>query len=272
MQDLINSLKTIGLTEYEAKAYFFLVIHSILPADELCKVSDISPSRVYDVLSSLEKIGLVSVVPGKPKKYQAVIPSIALKSLIMKKEDEIKSEFDSLIEVERSMTKMLQSMSGVVRAPEKETFVGIIDGQSGLVRFNHALFRNTKKELLGFAGDMMWMKDELPNFKNMLDNKVDVKILGDVNTRNKVYVEKFVRMGVKVKTRPNDLKLRGFISDGKTLYISRKYKKSGFEELAKMGIKTATLTEDYIGFISHFEPLINAVRTYFYSIWNQSNT
>lgn len=270
-EEIVKSLKEVGLTEYEAKAYFFLVIYNVLPADELCKVSNISPSRIYDVLSSLEKISLVTVIPGKPKKYQAVQPTLALKSLITKKEEEIKSEFDSIIKVEKSITENLQKMLGVVKAPEKETFVGVIDGKAGVIRFSHALFRDTKKELLIFAGDMMWLKDELSNLKNLSDKKAVVKILGDITSKNKNYVEKAMKIGIEIKQKPKGLDLRSLVSDGRTLYISRKYKKSGFEELAKFGIKSSTFTEDYVALISHFRPLIESVRFYFNSIWNQSN-
>lgn len=267
LKNIIESFKKLGLTEYEAKAYFFLMVYNALPADELCRVSGISPSRIYDVLSSLEHAGLITNLPGKPKKYQVISPTISLQTLMLKKEEEMSKEIKNIRDSGELILKHLQSVVGSGKVPEKDMFIGIIEGRAGLTRFLHGLFRQTRKELLCFAGDMVWLENELNTFEELRKHGVSIKIFGDLTNKNKKIVEKAKTHGIEIKQRPNGTGLRGFISDGKILYISRKYKKSGFEKLAKLGIKTPNLIEDYSALISYFNPLVIALRTYFYFLW-----
>lgn len=269
LNEILESLKKLGLTEYESKAYFFLIVHNKLSADDLCKVSDISPSRIYDVLSSLEKKGLITSLPEKPKKYQAISPSVSLQSLITGKEEDLTKELRELRKTGDFITKYIESISGVQVSPEKRMFVGLIDGKSGLIKFSRALFGTTKKELLVFAGDMGWLEGELNRLSSMLKRHVSIKIFADISKKNKKNVEKAIKLGIQIKQKPKDMRIRGFISDGELVYISKKYKRSGFEKLAKLGIKTPFLVEDYIAMISNFKPLVNILKFYFNYYWNK---
>lgn len=58
MEDMINSLKDLGLSRYEAKAYIGLTKIITGNADEIAEISDLPRSRVYDILNGLEKKGI----------------------------------------------------------------------------------------------------------------------------------------------------------------------------------------------------------------------
>lgn len=267
--EIIEELKKIGLTEYEAKAYFFLSIHSSLPAEELCRVTGISPSRIYDVLSSLEKLGLATNLPGKPKKYQAIPPFVAISSLISRKEEELTDQIKKTLDSGKHLSQSLESLFGISKSPEKEMFVGMIDGREGLIRYSHGLFKVVKKEVLVFAGDMAWLKDELENFRQMTKKGVKIKIFGNIMKKNQEIINKARNIGIEIKQKPKGLELRGFMFDGNILYVSKKYKRSGFKQLAKLGIKTSSLVEDYAALISHHKPLIRALRNHFFYLWEK---
>src|SRR5208337_2239661 len=79
---LIRSLKTLGLSEYEARAYSALVMHDHAEAKELVEFLDISKPSVYGSLQSLEDMGLVVIANSKPATYRAVSPDMAVKLLM----------------------------------------------------------------------------------------------------------------------------------------------------------------------------------------------
>jgi len=82
-------LKQLGLSEYEEKAYLALVKLGKSSASEVSKEGEVSYGKIYEVLSSLERKGLVKVVPEKTKKFIASDPTNLIK-IIENKEEELK--------------------------------------------------------------------------------------------------------------------------------------------------------------------------------------
>lgn len=89
--EIYETLKQLGLTEYEARAYAELVLLGPSPATELCKVATIPKSKIYDVLESLMSKQMVEVFEEKPKLFRAIDSSIAIKSLVAEKEAQFKA-------------------------------------------------------------------------------------------------------------------------------------------------------------------------------------
>jgi len=55
MQNIINKLIGIGLAASEAKVYYYLLKREYFTAGEISKLSEVSPSKIYSILSKLEK-------------------------------------------------------------------------------------------------------------------------------------------------------------------------------------------------------------------------
>jgi len=84
------SLRDLGLSEYEARAYRALLTTGPTTAKELSQVSDVPMGRIYDVLNSIEQYNLVrSQSASRPKKYVAVEPETALDRLLQDKKREL---------------------------------------------------------------------------------------------------------------------------------------------------------------------------------------
>ncbi|WP_230739809.1 TrmB family transcriptional regulator [Methanooceanicella nereidis] len=79
---LIRGLKTLGLSEYEAKVYSALVVHDYAEAKEIIEYLDISKPSVYESLRSLEEMGLVVMTDTKPSVYKVLPPEMAVKILL----------------------------------------------------------------------------------------------------------------------------------------------------------------------------------------------
>ncbi|WP_339104944.1 helix-turn-helix domain-containing protein [Haloterrigena salinisoli] len=91
----MSSLRDLGLSEYEARAYRSLLNTGPTTAKELSRASDVPMGRIYDVLNSIEQYNLVrSQTASRPKKYVAVEPSTALDRLLEDKKRELEEKAD----------------------------------------------------------------------------------------------------------------------------------------------------------------------------------
>ncbi|MFD1565568.1 TrmB family transcriptional regulator [Haloarchaeobius amylolyticus] len=89
------SLRDLGLSEYEARAYRSLLNTGPTTAKELSRASDVPMGRIYDVLNSIEQYNLVrSQTASRPKKYVAVEPATALDRLLEDKKRELEEKVD----------------------------------------------------------------------------------------------------------------------------------------------------------------------------------
>ena len=77
-QQLLDSLKQIGLNLYERKLWVALLSRGSASAGELSSLAKVPHSRTYDVLESLAEKGFVVLQNTKPLKYAAITPSEAL--------------------------------------------------------------------------------------------------------------------------------------------------------------------------------------------------
>jgi len=87
------SLRDLGLSEYEARAYRALLETGPTTAKDLSRVSDVPMGRIYDVLNSLETQRLArSQTASRPKKYVAVESDTALDRLLDNKKRELEQQ------------------------------------------------------------------------------------------------------------------------------------------------------------------------------------
>jgi len=79
VKDVLSSLQTLGLSQYESQAYVALLRHPRVTAYELAKQSTIPPSKVYEVLERLRTKKLVGVVEtGGSARYVPLEPAEAM--------------------------------------------------------------------------------------------------------------------------------------------------------------------------------------------------
>ena len=99
---LIDSLKTMGLAEYEAKVYSTLVLFERAEVKRIYEYLNVPKPSVYQSLKGLMDKGLVMMVSSKPAIYRAVPPKIALRHLIEIHKNAEKSAFEELKRLEKS--------------------------------------------------------------------------------------------------------------------------------------------------------------------------
>ncbi len=108
------SLRDLGLSEYEARAYRALLNTGPTTAKELSRASDVPMGRVYDVLNSIEQYNLVrSQASSRPKKYVAVEPDTALDRLLEDKKRELEEKADQYEQIVSELSEELDAADPV---------------------------------------------------------------------------------------------------------------------------------------------------------------
>lgn len=108
------SLRDLGLSEYESRAYRSLLETGPTTAKELSRTSDVPMGRIYDVLNSLETQNLVrSQTASRPKKYVAVEPETALDRLLEDKEAELEEQLTQFENIAGELEAQLEASEPV---------------------------------------------------------------------------------------------------------------------------------------------------------------
>jgi sugar-specific transcriptional regulator TrmB len=108
------SLRDLGLSEYESRAYQSLLQTGPTTAKELSRTSEVPMGRIYDVLNSLETQELVrSQSASRPKKYVAVEPEKALERLLGSKREQLDEKLSRYEEIADELTAQLESAEPV---------------------------------------------------------------------------------------------------------------------------------------------------------------
>lgn len=119
-EEIENILKNFGFTDYEAKAYYALLLLGHSKAREISKVSGVPQSKIYEVLERLLEKNLVEVYTVRPKEFKAVSPAIVLKNFIEEEERKIKETKERVEELISSLNSMnTEVFEGIWASTEK---------------------------------------------------------------------------------------------------------------------------------------------------------
>jgi HTH-type transcriptional regulator, sugar sensing transcriptional regulator len=146
--ELLQTLQSFGLTQYEAKAFMALVSTGSASAYQISKVSGIPRARIYDILESLIDRGLVMAeeTNNGGKTYQPLPVDAFL--------EQQKRIWTSSFEAASLGLKQLES-----RQPQRENHLSTIKGTEGILSFCRTLIQGASNQILL----SMWspMYDEL---------------------------------------------------------------------------------------------------------------
>ena len=74
MESVVEKLKRVGLSEYEAKAYVALLNTHLCTATQVSEKSGVPRTKIYSVLEQLKQKGWVRIYSGVPLLFRAVDP------------------------------------------------------------------------------------------------------------------------------------------------------------------------------------------------------
>ncbi len=147
---LLNLLKQLGLNQYESRIYSSLLSMGALTAGELAEVSNVPRSRVYDVLTSLEKKGFALPQIGKPIKYLGLPVESAVSTVKSTLEDDYQKRVDFVTKLEKNLRSALEEhlSSSKKTADIQADFVGMLKGKSNVYGHIKHMISNSSKRII----------------------------------------------------------------------------------------------------------------------------
>lgn len=147
--EIIEVLKNLGFTEYEAKAYLALLSCSPSTGYAVAKNSGVPRSKIYEVLDTLSARGDILVSPGTTPLYQAVAP----KELIAARKAKAEENYDK---AERMLSRFEHS------ANDRENIWNITGHDAILQKVGECIDSAEKRILMEiWAEDYVELADKL---------------------------------------------------------------------------------------------------------------
>lgn len=149
LNDYIEQLQYLGLTERESNIYLALLSRSGFTASELQKVVKIPSTKIYDVLKKLVANGLCTerYIDGV-KFYEAVNPKIAFRNLV----DKYKNEVDrKSVIAEQLIESFLPIFNENREALSTLDFIEIIKDADLIQKRYLEVLSESKEEILAFV-------------------------------------------------------------------------------------------------------------------------
>ena len=214
---MLEKLKKLGLTEYEAKIYLALLEHGSMDTKQLSVISKVPQNRIYELAISLENKGFVKSLLGTPKKLEAIDFDAAKESFIRKKEEDLQQELKGI----RAMNLELAKAKETARNIGFWTFSGRERKEYARKRLNLRK-DNIKKEwkaVISVKTAYEYPKSLEIFFKSLRNRKVKVRIIMSNTPTGKRFARTFKKLGaeVKVKELPSNFKFE--IYDDKILFL-----------------------------------------------------
>lgn len=87
--EILGGLEELGLSKYEASAYYGLLGKGLITANDLAYCSSLPRTKIYSILKKLERKKLVFISNQKPLMFRALSPSDSFRILLLKHEEKL---------------------------------------------------------------------------------------------------------------------------------------------------------------------------------------
>lgn len=143
-----QALVSLGLTGYEASAYLALMRRGQATGADVARLAELPRQRVYDVLGSLVGRGLAVETPGRPTRYSAAQPDVALAQLL-------EQQRERLVALERDVAETLERLAPIYRAGRRENdpmnFIEVLRGPALVAKRFAEYEASAEREILVFT-------------------------------------------------------------------------------------------------------------------------
>jgi len=209
--EVLNVLQSLGLSDYESKVYFGLVLLGPAKASEISKQAEVPRSKIYEVLESLIEKQLVEVSKEKPKLFKAIDPEIAIKAMIANKEEEL----EILEERAKNLIKELHFL------PKEEKLAeGIWEQESGksieVLNKLAEMIRRARKYVIDITRDFSTSQALKDAIKDCLRRNVKVRMIClGINEDNYYRAKWYIDQKIPIRVFETKIHPRILVVDGK---------------------------------------------------------
>jgi sugar-specific transcriptional regulator TrmB len=159
----------LGLSLNQARVYLAILKLEKTTVGQVAKLSKVRREDVYRILPTLEKLGLIERLLGKPTEVRATLVSHALTSLVTEEKRKSQERLSDM----KSTVKKLSLKDWTQRPPEEESIYILIPDKPAILAKTSALIRNSRKEIALIA-DKARIAQVLANFPD--EHKHAIKI------------------------------------------------------------------------------------------------
>ncbi|MDD4126790.1 MAG: TrmB family transcriptional regulator [Methanomicrobium sp.] len=197
LETTIETLKKLGFTEYEARAYISLVGFGMATAREIHENSGVPQGRIYSVLKSLSDRNFIEFQEGNPSYYYAENPGAILGRL--------KTDMNKAID------KSTEYLSNLHLESKPPSMIWAIHSEWGIKNRLKTLIQNADKEIIIFVEDYSlfgWILPELKKLKRKVNVEIYAKNKADfagTNLRVTEFNEKMNSMMEKVTSMEKNI-------------------------------------------------------------------
>ena len=139
----MDLLLGLGLSLNQARVYLAILKLEKTTVGQVSKFSKVRREEIYRILPTLEKLGLIERLLGKPTEIRATLISNSLKSLVA--EEKRKSD-ERLLDM-KSKVKKLSLKDWTQQPPEKESIYILIPDTAAILTKTSGLIGDSRKEV-----------------------------------------------------------------------------------------------------------------------------
>jgi sugar-specific transcriptional regulator TrmB len=253
LANIIDDLKSFGLTSLEARVYLSLNQCGIMSANQIAKDSKIARAEVYRILNDLVEKEVVKERLGRPRLYESIPPNDMMETLIGNLERRVKD-----------MQKSKQQLSEYLFLKRKIGFVENPTEQFELIRTLPRIIEEITSSLLIVENEVLVINDE-PSLmsgedasddyesalKSAVERGVKFRVIAEVNHNTLSLVKKILEYS---EVRHSDyISFTLLIFDGKKMIIGSSLVK---EKRFKDKTDISTNSQEFVDISkSHFNNL-----------------
>jgi sugar-specific transcriptional regulator TrmB len=168
LEATINTLRKLGFTEYEARAYISLVGFGMATAREIHEASGVPQGRIYSVLRSLSDKNYIEILKGNPSYFYADNPGATLNKL--------KTEMNN------SINESIEYLSNLHLNSKPPSPIWAISSEWGIKNRIKTLIQGADREIIIFVYDsslLGWILPELKKIKRKVNIEIYAKTKDD---------------------------------------------------------------------------------------------
>jgi sugar-specific transcriptional regulator TrmB len=152
---MINQLKELELSTYEATVYAALITHPTMTASALCKETGIPDTKIYYALEGLSEKGMLTIRMGNPKIYRPMPPKEAIANL----KQRLTERFNEKLKEADVLVDMISPIYESAERPDELEVAYIIRGQNNITNRMKALIETASREVTLFVSYPALFKD-----------------------------------------------------------------------------------------------------------------
>lgn len=217
---LMEYLRRVGLTTYEAEAYLALLQKRELTADEISKTTSIPITRVYGTLEQLMQKGFARIIESRPKKFHAIAPEEAKHAYLT----HVRRNFETnLLAVEDAMRHLQRDVEPIYVEShlqvKAEELLEPLEDLKAMEKITGDYIQAASEEVLISTALFSWFPKLKPQLGNALRRGTRVRVLMQVAESNlKHQLDDLRKSGAQIRETSDPWHpVRGTLVDSKDL-------------------------------------------------------